>query len=109
MSSPLMPRVMRNYATGSLSFRAPRAVIPSAARNLIKSSWGCRTRFFTPLRSVQNDMAGGSVQNDMAGGSVQNDMTEGGLPGNRIHSNVDMTTQPDFCIMRMPEGEYKGV
>ena len=63
---------MRNYATGSLSFRAPRAVIPSAARNLIKSSWGYRMRFFTLLRSVQNDMAGGSVQNDM---------TEGGLSG----------------------------
>ncbi len=44
-------------------------------------------RFFTPLRSVQNDM------------------TEGGLSGNRIHSNVDMTTQPDFCIMRSSTGQ----
>ncbi len=58
-------RMMRNYATGGLSFRDMRAVIPSAARNLIESSWGCRMRFFTPLRSVQNDMAGGSVRDDM--------------------------------------------
>ncbi len=40
-------------------------------------------RFFTPLRSVQNDM------------------TEGGPSGSMIHSNVDMSAQPDFCITRM--------
>ena len=42
-----------------------------------------------------------SVRNDMAGGSVQNDVTEGSLSDIRLHSNVGMTTQPDFCIMRM--------
>ncbi len=39
-------------------------------------------RFFTPLRSVQNDMDEGGLQNDM---------DEDVLSGNRIHSNVDTT------------------
>ncbi len=38
-----------------------QTVIPSATRNLIKSPLGCRMRFFTPLRSVQNDMAEGGA------------------------------------------------
>ena len=38
-------------------------VIPSAARNLIAWRWGWVVRFFTPLRSVQNDILG-AVQND---------------------------------------------
>ena len=47
-----------------VSFRGPRRhsercyVIPSKARNLCVSNHGCNLRFFTPLRSVQNDMAG---------------------------------------------------
>ena len=50
----------RCHSECDLSFRA-RSVIPSASRNLITSRWGCRIRFFTPLRFVQNDMAGGCV------------------------------------------------
>ena len=46
-------------------------VIPSAARNLMKSSRECQVRFFTPLRSIQNDMNVGDVQNDMTVGGVQ--------------------------------------
>ena len=47
---------------GRLSFRAQHrhsernTVIPSAARNLIVLHMNLRIRFFTPLRSVQNDM-----------------------------------------------------
>ena len=62
-----------------MSFRV-QSVIPSAARNLIASRRDCRLRFFTPLRSVQNDMGKGLrfVQNDMEGlRFVQNDMGKG--------------------------------
>ena len=54
---------------GRLSFRAQHCLserstvipsealsIPSAARNLIVLHGNLRIRFFTPLRSVQNDM-----------------------------------------------------
>ena len=62
-----------------------RTVIPSAARNLTKPSWGCRMRFFTPLRYVQNDMTESCapfrttwpgmryVQNDMAGVALRSE------------------------------------
>ena len=40
-----------------MSFRAP-IVIPSAERNPETLHYGCHIRFFTPLRSVQNDMTG---------------------------------------------------
>ncbi len=53
-------KIMR-YA-GCHSERIP--VIPSVARNLIKSSCGCRMRFFTPLRSVQNDMTEDGLSED---------------------------------------------
>ena len=42
-------------------------------------------RFFTPLRSVQNDMIRGGVQNDMIESDVQNDMTEDDLSQAPLH------------------------
>ena len=36
-------------------------------------------RFFTPLRSVQNDITEGDVQNDITEDGVRNEMTEDGL------------------------------
>ena len=50
-----------------LSFRASH-VIPSVERNPETLRYGCHIRFFTPLRSVQNDTAAlRSARNDMTG------------------------------------------
>ena len=62
---------------GRMSFRAQHylsersTVIPSEARNLIVLHGNWCIRFFTPLRSVQNDMPWGYVQNDVTSGYAQ--------------------------------------